>query len=715
MNPRDSARTPIPGRMPYQRTMTEDEPKSLTVPIIQLPSLNLSVGYKRGPYLNQVFLDHLRPSNEKWQTCGQHSWYDEDPFFFKERFFEAVDACAFCQTTRAVYTAKAALDFLVPTRLDYVTPAIAEGTPLVVYITADNFFQSTWTYKDQLFGASSKWAQGQISECLSSHADCRSSISVGALLGAPFTPSRLINVGIEELGEDVVLENNTSIPPGSAYVALSYCWGGHDPDCMTTVNSLEENMRGIPWSKLPATFQDAVSFTRSLGIKYLWIDSVCIIQHDKRDWHQQAKLMWNVYKHSYVTLAALYGSSSKSGLRSMSMEDELVKVMELSLYTHSWPVYARLPHYLQNGYNLGLPKAPGRPSPLLSRGWAYQERMISPRVLYFTENEIIFQCLTHSACECGAIKHEVFPNLKPLFIHWGDIDIFENENQLALVDTKPAADVWQYISTTWRDVVEKYSGLLLSKPEDRLVALGAMAKQFQYLRAREAYLIGLWSGSLIEDLLWKCVDLPVRENRPERKNVLKRPYSLPTWSWTSLKSAVDFVQEKAFFQRILVANVSEASCSYDGHSSLGVLKKSLLRLRGKLMSAKLEWHDETKCSIFIPPFGPWASLMNSSIGRSLRNYFETIHMDHDDNGYQCLPRRQKVYLLWMIADVKAIHQETISRRYLILRREEGGSNVFSRAGVVEYKTDIMAHTPKEHAFAWNLLDQNSVMTECEIR
>ncbi|KAF3063602.1 hypothetical protein GL218_01429 [Daldinia childiae] len=350
---------------------------------------------------------------------------------------------------------------------------------------------------DQLFDASSKWAQNQISDCLNSHEGCQISEDVS------FTPSRLINVSIGKLGEDVVLEDNTSISPGSAYVALSYCWGGYDPDCMTTADSLEENMRRIPWSKLPATFKDAVKFTRSLDIKYLWIDSVCIIQRDKRDWHQQARLMQNVYKYSHVTLAALHGSSSKSGLRSTSMENELTKVVELSLGDHRWPVYTRLPHHLQFDIYPDTYEKIKERSPLLSRAWAYQERMISPRVLYFTESEIIFQCFTHSTCECGALKYDDLQTQKPCSILWGHLYMLENDIRGIQESTIKHDDAWRQIATEWRDdIVKGYSGLLVTKPEDKLMALGTMTSQFQKLRPRETYLAGLWLGSLIEDLLW---------------------------------------------------------------------------------------------------------------------------------------------------------------------------------------------------------------------
>ncbi len=129
----------------------------------------------------------------------------------------------------------------------------------------------TLTCIDSIFHASAQWARCHIVECLQSHKSCR-----GFEKDNSFTPSRLINVDAKELGGDVVLENSLSVFPGSLYVALSYCWGDYKPKCMTTSETLNDNMQRIPWSALPATFQDAINFTRALGIRYLWIDSICI-------------------------------------------------------------------------------------------------------------------------------------------------------------------------------------------------------------------------------------------------------------------------------------------------------------------------------------------------------------------------------------------------------------------------------------------------------
>jgi hypothetical protein len=67
------------------------------------------------------------------------------------------------------------------------------------------------------------------------------------------------------------------------YVCLSHCWGNAQL-VKTLTNNIEGMKRGIALASLPKTFQDAVLMTRRLGIRYLWIDSLCIIQDDGDDW-----------------------------------------------------------------------------------------------------------------------------------------------------------------------------------------------------------------------------------------------------------------------------------------------------------------------------------------------------------------------------------------------------------------------------------------------
>lgn len=112
------------------------------------------------------------------------------------------------------------------------------------------------------------------------------------------------------------------------YITLSHCWC--EPGLMNTkltVHHLEEyTNEGISLDDLPLTFRDAVELTRSLGVPYLWIDSLCIIQTDlskdmknhsnmvREDWERESASMCAVFAGSHVTLGALTSTNCRGSL-----------------------------------------------------------------------------------------------------------------------------------------------------------------------------------------------------------------------------------------------------------------------------------------------------------------------------------------------------------------------------------------------------------------
>jgi hypothetical protein len=107
------------------------------------------------------------------------------------------------------------------------------------------------------------------------------------------------------------------------YVALSYCWGTKEdldqaPSLTTTSNNFASHIKTIPTDRLSKIIHDAISLTRKLGLRYLWADSLCIIQgSDKEardDWAKESSTMASVYGGAYLTIAAAWGDSMHSGL-----------------------------------------------------------------------------------------------------------------------------------------------------------------------------------------------------------------------------------------------------------------------------------------------------------------------------------------------------------------------------------------------------------------
>ncbi|KAI1444781.1 heterokaryon incompatibility protein-domain-containing protein [Annulohypoxylon stygium] len=391
------------------------------------------------------------------------------------------------------------------------------------------------------------WAKDQIE----SHLDCCQPSNMD---NPSFIPTRLINVSRLEQG--VILEENVS--EGSQYVALSYCWG-EGRTCQTTNNTLLNHKQQIPWSDLPKTIQDAVEVTRQLNIQYLWVDRLCIIQGNKDDWDKESGRMFDVYRHSYVTLAGVWGPESESGLfHSPKKEFRPTLLAELRLNNRYWPLYMRQRHL---EYYMWIQSA----GPLFTRAWTYQERLIPPRVLFFGGNELSFECFCSAACQCGYTQHQFSEDKS----HTWSLDrghrIMFFEDVINGSEYDP--------SQLWRSMVSRYSEFKLTNHSDKLPAIGAVAQQFQNVFSDEQYLAGLWSGSLHMGLLWHVLG-----------GVKKISTGVPTWSWASMfEGWILWSRALRPYDFTSTMEVIRATCHYGAHNSFGVPKESQLILRGPLL------------------------------------------------------------------------------------------------------------------------------------
>ena len=85
------------------------------------------------------------------------------------------------------------------------------------------------------------------------------------------------------------------------YATLSHCWEDSQP-IRTTRSNLTRRQGRLEWGQLPLAFQEAIDIVRKLGIKYLWIDSLCIVQDDPEEWAIESARMANIFEKSVVTI-----------------------------------------------------------------------------------------------------------------------------------------------------------------------------------------------------------------------------------------------------------------------------------------------------------------------------------------------------------------------------------------------------------------------------
>lgn len=158
------------------------------------------------------------------------------------------------------------------------------------------------------------------------------------------------------------------------YVALSHVWGG-EISYKLKMKLLEGWTRSIDVNELPRIFQDAITVTRNLGLRYLWIDALCIVQDSPKDWQQESSRMGSVFKNAFLTLATSATAQSQNGF----LTRESTCRSSLRLETLS-----------ANGQSCGYEYLRREVTPqgeINTRGWCLQENILSTRILTFTPDE----------------------------------------------------------------------------------------------------------------------------------------------------------------------------------------------------------------------------------------------------------------------------------------------------------------------------------------
>lgn len=156
--------------------------------------------------------------------------------------------------------------------------------------------------------------------------------------------------------------------------------------------SREEFLAGFPSSELPKTFQDAIVVSRRLQIKYLWIDSLCILQDSPEDWKHESAQMHHVYGNAYVTIAADDSRDSSEGLFRVRPPFFVTP----TIVTAAW-------NEVPSKKFIVIPRRfwsdSVAESPLNQRAWVLQERYLSPRIIHFGESQILWECRSLECCE----------------------------------------------------------------------------------------------------------------------------------------------------------------------------------------------------------------------------------------------------------------------------------------------------------------------------
>ncbi|EMD66339.1 hypothetical protein COCSADRAFT_34907 [Bipolaris sorokiniana ND90Pr] len=388
-----------------------------------------------------------------------------------------------------------------------------------------------------------QWLKDKLGLCDSTHKHCEHR-------GETSLPRRILDVGgtndsSAAKDQDIrLIETKHDI---NDYICLSHCWGSGEM-FRTTKENISERMHNIHFNDLPATFKDAVRITRDLGKRYLWIDSLCIIQNDPRDWREEGLRMHEVYGNSYLTIAASKTKGPDDGLFSVSSQ---YKLQQFFFVTDRQQFVMRVRQKISHFNSIDS-------FPLLKRGWVFQERILSRRMVHFGPQELVWECMEMEECECGNVDEGISWNLhtprKSHLLIGGNVFL-------------------------WNRIAAAYSSLSLTKENDVLPALSGIAKKHKP-EPEAKYLAGFWDGKfLVIHLMWYVQ--PTRGLFPgDYKNIIQTrpsPWRAPSWSWASVKSAVIYNEFSKFYRAV---EIDETRIIPTSRDATGEVIYGELKLRG---------------------------------------------------------------------------------------------------------------------------------------
>ena len=440
------------------------------------------------------------------------------------------------------------------------------------------------TSSDAAWGLALDW----LVDCKENHPKCREAEPRNG-----WNPSRLLDVGTLE-DPTLRLYDTSSTSEDLMYTTLSHCWG-KIPIHRLLSSNLEDMKAVIDPTILTKSFRDAVEITRRMQVSYLWIDSLCIMQDSVTDWNYESLLMGLVYRYGVCNIAATSGRDGRAGC----FFDRNPLLVQPLVVQATWSGRSLLGSLKES--NLSTNKLlPGEycvyrgewkeeieNAPLNQRAWVVQERLLAPRIMHFSSQQIYWECRT---CRASETLPKGLPERPTFKIGAPSIEDEGNDWQKTIKKTKelcvrlkspPTPRKYMEVRQ-WDEIVSAYTKCGLTKEKDKLIAISGIADCFEE-KMKDDYLAGLWRSVLPYQLLWRVED-PASTRRPEE-------YRAPSWSWAAIEGEVKetfHIQQedkvgKDTCVTILEARVTIPSSEVTDNVTGGHIKMSGRLARGTLM------------------------------------------------------------------------------------------------------------------------------------
>lgn len=301
------------------------------------------------------------------------------------------------------------------------------------------------------------------------------------------------------------------------YLILSHCNGGFDLSSLGDIK-----LGNLNPSSLPKTFQDAIEITRRMGFEHLWIAGLCGGQNDPATRAEESAKFPSIYGQCAMMISATAGSDLNAG------------ILNNRLVLQSPALGKNKDRYLRQRF-LRWPWAL-ETSPLAQRGWALQERILAPRIVHYTDRQIIYECADGLKFEAsgildkqygsGQIRQQYRKSCVQPFIE--DYVKTASSNPHPVPQVKPELLTYTRRLEAWHSSVNEFSKRTLGNPSHKLSAVAAVAKILDNGELGE-YLAGIWSKNIGIGLAWSRVYgvlTPAAE------------YRAPSFSWAGVDGAV---------------------------------------------------------------------------------------------------------------------------------------------------------------------------------
>lgn len=377
----------------------------------------------------------------------------------------------------------------------------------------------------------------------------------------------------------------------------------------TTQTNLLAHCERIALDELPQTFRDAINITRDLGLRYIWIDSLCIIQDSLEDWSLEVSCMVDIYINAYVTLAADLAFNLDAGFfitntcatndalqaRHFSQVDD-TGVRHQIFVRRGWPIPGknRRRGGVENHRSCYVSEAASK---LDSRAWVLQESILSRRTVHFTNAELVWECDNSYECSCGNPIEE-----KTV------LSAFKAALQCSAAARGHSGETSKFAPSVWHSVVEEFTARDLTYAKDRLPAISSLARMLPFPKGE--YLAGLWQNSLMGDLIWvnpvghlsweldnnSGASTRLHAPEPPKNHRIQGEYA-PSWSWASISAPVAFsmVNLSDILPKWRVAGAKCMPITANPYGS--VSKSSLLYVEGYVLLVTFSYVTATKSTV----------------------------------------------------------------------------------------------------------------------